>query len=74
MGIPVVQIRLPNGYSVTGGDQIPINLGYWYPMFPTLRVAAGTRFILDVTDPLGGEAGTLTVTFEFDAVKRRRAS
>ena len=74
VGIPVVQIRLPNGYSVTGGDQIPINLGYWYPMFPTLRVAAGTRFILDVTDPLGGEAGTLTVTFEFDAVKRRRAS
>jgi hypothetical protein len=71
-GIPVVQIRLPNGYSVTGGDQIPIDLGYWYPVFPTLRVIAGTRLILDVTDPLGGEPGTLTVTFEFDAVKRRK--
>ena len=71
-GTPVVQIRLPNGYSVTGGDQIPLNLGYWMPMFPTLRVATGTSFFLDVSDSLAGDGGSITVTFEFDAVKRRK--
>ena len=73
IGTPVVQIRLPNGYSVTGGDQIPINLGYWYPVFPTLRVIAGTVLILDITDTNETIAdGTVNVTIEFDAAKRRK--
>ncbi len=73
-GNPVVQIRTPSGYSTTGGDQIPIYLGYWFPMFPTLRVIAGTRLILDVADSNLGDPTdtTITVTFEFDAVKRRK--
>jgi hypothetical protein len=71
-GVPVVGMRLPNGYSVTGGDQIPINLGYWVPVFPTLRIAAGTRLILDVADSLTADTGSITVQFEFDAVKRRK--
>ena len=73
VGNPVVQIRLPNGYSMTGGDQIPLNLGYWFPVFPTLRVAAGTGLILDISDSDVADTGTsITVTLEFDAVKRRR--
>jgi hypothetical protein len=73
-GTPVVQIRLPNGYSVTGGDQIPINLGYWYPVFPTLRVVAGTVMILDISDSQEqvGNPGNIGIVFEFDAVKRRK--
>ncbi len=72
-GIPVVQLRLPNGYSVTGGDQIPINLGYWIPVFPTLRVAAGTVLIVDLADSIQeSSAGSINVILEFDAVKRRK--
>ena len=43
-------------------------------MFPTLRVIAGTRLILDVADSNLGDPTdtTITVTFEFDAVKRRK--
>ena len=40
--------------------------------FPTLRVATGTSFFLDVSDSLAGDGGSITVTFEFDAVKRRK--
>ena len=71
-GNPVIQLRLPNGYSITGGDQIPINLGYWIPVFPTLRLAAGTVMIIDLADSLQGDAGTINVVIEFDAVKRRK--
>ena len=72
-GIPVVQLRLPNGYSVTGGDQIPINLGYWIPVFPTLRIKQGTVLIVDLADSLQeSSAGSINVVLEFDAVKRRK--
>ncbi len=73
-GIPVVQLRLPNGYSVTGGDQIPINLGYWIPVFPTLRLAAGTVLIVDLADSLQTDSGSINVVLEFDAVKRRKVT
>lgn len=69
-GNPVIGMRSPSGYSVTGGDQVPVFLEYWVPMFPTLRVRAGTEIILDVSYP--GGTGTVTVQVEFDAVKRRR--
>ena len=71
-GNPVAQLRLPNGYSLTGGDQIPLFLGYWFPVFPTLKIAAGTILIVDLADPLQGDGGTINVTLEFDAVKRRK--
>ena len=72
-GLPVVQLRLPNGYSVTGGDQIPVNLGYWIPCFPTLRIAQGTVLIVDLADSIQeSSAGTINVVLEFDAVKRRK--
>lgn len=69
-GNPVIGVRSPSGYSLTGGDQIPFFLQYWIPMFPTLRLRAGTELILDVSFP--GGSGTVTVQIEFDAVKRRR--
>jgi len=71
-GIPLVQLRLPNGYSLTGGDQIPLNLGYWIPVFPTLKLAAGTLLIIDLADSLQVDSGSINVVIEFDAVKRRK--
>lgn len=73
--IPTVALRLPNGYSVTGGDMIPMNLGPGgFPIFPTLRVGAGGRLIVDMADmqASGGSGASVTV-LEFDGVKRRRA-
>jgi hypothetical protein len=69
-GLPIVGLRSPTAYSVTGGDQIPLWLMYWVPMFPTLRMKAGTDLIFDVSVP--GLVNTITVQLEFDAVKRRR--
>jgi hypothetical protein len=56
-----------------GGDQLPIKLGYWFPVFPTLKVLAGGGLIIDVMDQ--NETGSdvsITVTLEFDAAKRRK--
>lgn len=64
------QLRSPTGYSVTGGDQIPFWLEFWLPVFPTLNMRAGTNIILDVSAQEG--QGSISVVFEFDAVKRRR--
>ena len=58
---------------MTGGDQIPVNLGYWIPCFPTLRIAQGTVLIVDLADSIQeSSAGTINVVLEFDAVKRRK--
>jgi hypothetical protein len=73
VGNPAVAIRTPNGYSLMGGDQIPVKLGYWFPVFPTLKVLAGGGLIIDVMDQ--NETGSdvsVTVTLEFDAAKRRK--
>jgi hypothetical protein len=67
-GIPVVNMRLPNGYSVTGGDFMPMVYD-WMPFFPTLRVAAGTRIILDFA-ATQGTGDNITTQIEFEAVKR----
>lgn len=75
--IPTVAMRLPNGYAVTGGDMVPLNL---LPggicVFPTLRIGAGGRIIIDMADmnafPAG--VGASITTFEFDGVKRRKVA
>ena len=73
--VPTLQIRLPNGYSLTGGDMVPLNL--WpggAPIFPTLRVAHGGRLILDMADMQATTPGTgaSTTILQFDGVKRRQ--
>jgi len=78
-GSPTFSLRIPNGYSITGGDMIPLGgstlfagLFEWLPQFPTILVHAGDRLILDVgsMDSIG--AGDITTVFEFEGVKRRR--
>jgi hypothetical protein len=77
--IPLMQMRLPNGYSVMGGDMIPIMTDnafipyvFTMPVFPTLRVPAGQRIILDFADMFLVGSGTSEVLVQFDGVKRRR--
>jgi hypothetical protein len=73
--IPTFALRLPNGYAVTGGDMVPTNLilGQGWPVFPTLRVRAGDRLILDFADMLAsGDTGSTTTVLQFDCVKRRK--
>ena len=75
VGNPAVSIRTPNGYSLTGGDQIPIYLsgGGWFPVFPTIKVLSGGGLIIDLMDQ--NETGSdvsVSVVLEFDAAKRRR--
>lgn len=70
-GTPQVGLRVPSGYSLTGGDLIPINLGFWYPVFPTLLLKHGTEIIVDVSLP-SGASGSVTVQIEFDSAKIRR--
>ena len=68
-------MRSPSGYSLTGGDLIPINLGYWYPVFPTLVLKHGTVLVIDLsTNQSPGISGSINVQIEFDAAKRRRIS
>jgi hypothetical protein len=70
--VPVFSLRLPSGYSVTGGDLVPTPNLFWIPMFPSIRLHPGDRMIIDMGDmqPLG--SGSVTTTFEFEAVKRRK--
>jgi hypothetical protein len=73
ISIPTVQFRLPNGYSLTGGDMVPASL--WpggSPTFPTLRVAHGGRIIIDMADMQPNQdTGASTTIWQFDGVKRR---
>ena len=79
--IPTVQIRLPNGYSITGGDMIPCSTDFdflpyvWQlPIFPMLHLLAGDRIIMDFADMLvsgAGEESFSQIVVEFDGVKRR---
>ena len=78
-GTPVFGLRLPNGYSYTGGDMVPITdtstgrpLFQWLTVFPTLWVRAGDRLILDVADFGSSGVGNITTQFEFEGVKRRK--
>lgn len=70
-GGPAVALRTPDGYSVTGGDMIPMLPWAWmpFPVFEEMR--AGGRLVLDVSTFLA-TAVTLSMTFqiEFDCAKR----
>lgn len=77
--VPVLQIRLPNGYSMTGGDMIPVAYDqdfipnvFELPVFPTMPLKTGMRLILDAADMLVSGAGTATLIVQFVGVKRRR--
>jgi len=72
--IPTLAIRLPNGYSLMGGDMLPMNLmPGGGPSFPTLRVNSGDRLILDMADmEASGNTGSSTTIIQFDGVKRRK--
>lgn len=69
--ITYIGIRSPSGYSLTGGDLIPTNVGYWFPVFPTLLLKHGTLLVLDYMASVGPN---FTIQIEFDAAKRRRIS
>jgi hypothetical protein len=79
--VPVLQIRLPNGFSMTGGDMIPVAYDqnfipnvFELPVFPTLHLTTGMRVILDAADMLVSGVGTATLVVQFVGVKRRRLS
>lgn len=79
--VPVLQLRLPNGYSMTGGDMIPVAYDqnfipnvFELPVFPTLRLQTGVRVILDAADMLVAGMGTATLVVQFVGVKRRKLS
>lgn len=72
-GTPLVGMRLPNGYSITGGDLVPAVFN-WMPFFPSIRLAAGTRLIVDLGQNDSTGNGTITTIIEFDAVKRRKVA
>ena len=78
--IPMLGIRLPNGYSLMGGDMIPVAYDFVaipnvfeIPVFPTITIPAGQRLILDAADILPSGSGTATLRVQFDGVKRRRS-
>jgi hypothetical protein len=76
-GQPVVGWRLPDGYSITGGDMVPalatadqpVAEG---PVFVSLPVRGGTRMFLDFADIDTAGVGNITTTVRFDGVKRRK--
>jgi hypothetical protein len=79
--VPVIQIRLPNGYSLMGGDMIPcvydqdfIPNVFELPVFPTIACPPGMRLIVDAADMLVSGEGSATLTIQFDAKKRRKAA
>lgn len=76
--VPTLQIRLPNGFSMTGGDMIPVAYDqnfipnvFELPVFPTLHLKTGMRLILDAADMLVTGSGTAFLKVQFVGVKRR---
>jgi hypothetical protein len=70
---PTFSLRLPNGYSITGGDQVPTVSLFWWPVFPGgIRIPGGQRIIIDMADLFGFGTGEVITTFEFDSIKRRK--
>jgi hypothetical protein len=79
VGDPVVGMRLPSGYSITGGDLVPCSPLFWTPFFPRQVVAgsgkaggAGGRIIVDVGN-IDASGDNITTVIEFEGVKRRAA-
>lgn len=70
-GTAIANIRLPDGYSLMGGDFISNQMNG--ATFPELWLRAGTRMFVDTADQdSGGGPGNLTLQIQFDGVKRRR--
>ena len=74
-GTPTLGVRFDDGYSLTGGDLVPLStlLLDWNAIFPTQVLRAGTRVFVDmgVIDSASGP-GTCVGVLEFDGVKRRK--
>jgi hypothetical protein len=83
-GSPTFSLRLPNGFSVSGGDLLPLGgavappafdgLFEWLPFMPSIPTRAGERLILDVGSMNAAGPGNTSITtvFEFEGVRRRR--
>lgn len=72
-GIPTIQVRLPNGYSLTGGDLVPFNvIPAGAAVFPTMRIASGGRIIIDMANLNATGIGNIVTVVQFDGVKRRK--
>jgi hypothetical protein len=69
-GTPAVSLRMPSGYSLTGGDLLPMMFD-WLPVFPTMKAVAGTRLIWDLAN-IDAQGDSIATYLEFDAVKRTR--
>lgn len=70
---PTVGIRFPNGYSMTGGDLIPVTKLFRCPVFGSIRLRAGDRIIVDVGNINGviGD-GDIALRIEFNGARLRR--
>lgn len=68
-GVPAVGLRTPDGFSITGGDMIPMLPWSWmpFPVFSEMR--AGGRLVLDLSTFLA-TTGVMTFQIEFDCAKR----
>lgn len=79
-GQPVVGWRLADGYSITGGDQVPTiqNSGIapspsaGTQFLPSLAVPGGQRMFLDAALQDVTGTGPITTVVRFDGVKRRK--
>lgn len=70
---PTISLQFPSGYSMTGGDLVPVTQLGWTPVFPSQKLRSGDRIVLDVSN-INGVFGDddVTVKIEFSAVRRSR--
>ncbi len=70
---PTVAIQFPSGYSMTGGDLVPVTRLGWTPVFPSMKVRAGDRLVLDVSNVNGVfDDGDVSVKLEFSCERRKK--
>ncbi len=69
-GVSAIQIRMPNGYSLTNGDFTPQD--WTGPLFPPMMVEGGGRIIQDFGDMDTAGSGNITTVVRYDGVKRRK--
>jgi hypothetical protein len=70
---PTIALQFPNGYSMTGGDLVPVTQLGWTPVLPSMKFKSGDRIVMDVSN-INGVVGDddITVKLEFSAVRRRK--
>lgn len=69
-GVSALQLRMPNGYSLTNGDFAPQD--WTGPLFPPMMVQGGGRIIQDFGDMDTAGSGNITTVVRYDGVKRRK--